>query len=83
MEHFLSISMSDYLDKAGKKVKVLVAESSLTLDDAINCSPPVSSVLGVSQAGILEWATIPFSRRSSPPRGQTQVSCVAGRLFTV
>ena len=43
MEHFLSISMSDYLDKAGKKVKVLVAESSLTLEDAIDCSPPLSS----------------------------------------
>ena len=46
MEHFLSIFMSDYLDKAGKKVKVLVAESCLTLGNCIDCSPPVSSVLG-------------------------------------
>ena len=44
MEHFLSIFMSDYLDKAGKKVKVLVAESCPTLGNPIDCSPPVPSV---------------------------------------
>ena len=26
---------------------------------------------------------IPFSRRSSQPRDQTQVSCIAGRFFTI
>ena len=47
------------------------------------CSPPGSSVHGVLQARILEWVAIPFSRRSSPPRDQTQVSCIAGRFFTI
>ena len=33
----------------------LVAQSCLTLCDPMDCSPPVSSVLGTFQAGILEW----------------------------
>ena len=40
-------------------------------------SLPGSSVLGISQAGILEWVTISFSRRSSWPRHQTHVSCIS------
>ena len=31
---------------------------------------------------ILQWVAYPFSSRSSPPRNQTGVSCIAGRLFT-
>ena len=31
---------------------------------------------------ILEWAAYPFSRGSSQPRDQTQVSQIAGGLFT-
>jgi len=30
---------------------------------------------------ILEWVAYPFSSRSSPPRNQTRVSCIAGGLF--
>ena len=47
------------------------------------CSPPGSSVPGVSQARILEWVAMPSSRGSFAPRDQTQVSCIAGRFFTV
>ena len=31
---------------------------------------------------ILEWAAYPFSRRSSWPRDQIEVSCIAGGFFT-
>ena len=31
---------------------------------------------------ILEWVAYPFSRRSSPHRNRTRVSCTAGRFFT-
>ena len=34
------------------------------------------------QARILEWVAFPFSRGSSQPRDQSQVSCTAGRFFT-
>ena len=32
---------------------------------------------------ILEWVAYSFSRGSSPPKDQTQVSCIVGRRFTV
>ena len=38
-------------------------------------APPGSPVPGISQARILEWVAIPFSRGSSQPRDRTQVSC--------
>ena len=52
-----------------------------TLCDPVDCSPPVSSVHGILQARLLEWVAISFSRGSSQPRNQTQVSCTAGRFF--
>ena len=48
-----------------------------------DCSPPGSSVHGISQARILGWVAIAFSRGSSQPRDQTQVSCTAGRFSTL
>ena len=45
-------------------------------------NPPGSSVHGILQARIPEWVAVPFSRRSSRPRVQTGVSCIAGRFFT-
>ena len=54
----------------------------LILCDTINCSLPHSSIHGVLQARILEWIAMPFSRGSSWPRDQTQVSCIADRFFT-
>ena len=39
-------------------------------------------VYGILQARILKWVAIPFSRGSSWPRNQTQVSCIADRFFT-
>ena len=49
----------------------------------MDCNPPGSSVHGISQARTLEWVAIPFSRGSSWPRVRTQVSCIAGRFFTI
>jgi len=39
--------------------------------------------MGILQARILEWVAMPSSRGSFQLRGQTQVSCAAGRFFTV
>ena len=50
--------------------------------DPMDCSPPGSSVHGISQARILEWVVISFSRGSSRPRDQTWVSCSASGFFT-
>ena len=64
-------------------VCVLVAQSCLTLCNPMEYSPPGSSVHGTLQARILEWVAIPFSRGSSWPRDQTQVSHISGWFFTI
>ena len=62
-------------NKSSREVKV--AQLRLTL-----CDPTDYTVHGILQAKILEWLAIPFSKESSKPRDQTQVSRIAGRFFT-
>ena len=49
----------------------------------MECSPAGSSVHGIFQIRVLEWVASLFSRGSSQPRDQTQVSCSAGRFYTI
>ena len=60
----------------------LVAHLYPTLCNPVGCILPGFSVHGISQARILEWVAMPSSRGSFQPRDRTQVSCIAGRLFT-
>ena len=53
------------------------------ITDPMDCRLPGSSVHRILQASRLEWVVTPFSRGSSQPRDGTQVSCIAGRFFTV
>ena len=65
-------------------VEVLVDQWCLALCDPMDCSPPGSSVHGISQARILEWAAISFSRGPSQPRDQTSnlwVSCIGRQIL--
>ena len=39
--------------------------------DPMDCSPPGSSIHGISQAKILKWVVISFFRGSSQPRNRT------------
>ena len=59
-----------------------VSSSVVSIWDPIDYSPPGSSVHGILQARISEWVAIPFSRGSSGPRDQTQVSHIVGRFST-
>ena len=43
----------------------------------MDCSPPGSTVHGISQTRQLEWGAISSSRGSLPPRDGTRVSCVS------
>ena len=61
----------------GGKVKVKVARSCPAL-----CDPMDYTVHGILQARVLEWVAFHFSRESSQPRNQTQVSHTVGRFFT-
>ena len=58
-------------------MKVKVAQSCPTL-----CHPMGYPVHGILQARMLEWVAFPFSRGSSQPKDQTQVSLIAGGFFT-
>ena len=60
-----------------------VAQSCLTVWDPMDCNLLGFSVHGIFQARILDWVAISFSRGSSWPRDWTQVSCIAGRRFTL
>ena len=63
--------------------EVKITQSCLTLCDSMYCSPSGTSVHGILQARNMAWVAYPFSRRSSQPRAQTQVSHIAGRFFTI
>ena len=65
------------IEESNEGMKVKVAQSCLTL-----CNPMVYTVHGILQTRILEWVDCPFSRGSSQPRDQTQVSHIAGGFFT-
>ena len=65
-------------------IYALVTQSSLTLCNPIDYSPPGSSFRGIFQAGILKWVGISSSRGSSLPRDQNHGSYdsyIVGRFF--
>ena len=49
----------------------------------MDCGLAGSSVYGILQAGTLESVAMPSSRKSSQPRNQTQISCLAGGFFII
>ena len=54
------------------------------LCDPVDCSPPGSSVHGISQARLLEWVATPPCSVSSRPRDRTRVSyvsCIGRRVL--
>ena len=60
--------------------------SCVRLCDPIGCSPPGSTVHGISQARILEWVAISYFRGSSQPWDWTcisWVSCIGRWIFFV
>ena len=67
--------------RKGVELCGLLAQACPTLGTPKDCSQSSSSVHGISQARILEWAAFFFSRGSSQPRNRTRVSCIGGRLL--
>ena len=55
----------------------MCAQSRLTLGGPMDCSPPGSSVHGISQARIQEGVAVSSSRGSSRPRGRTPDICIS------
>ena len=49
----------------------------------MDCSAPGSSVCGISQAGIVEWVAISFSRESPAALFKTQIAQATTRVFNL
>ena len=63
-------------DHSQRPVCVLTLSRPSDSCDPMDCSPPGSSVHGISQARALEGFAISISKGSSQPRGRTRISCV-------
>ena len=59
------------------------SEVKVTQSCPIHREPMDCTLHGILQARILEWLAVHFSRGSSQPRDGTQVSHIAGALFTI
>ena len=46
------------------------------------CSPPGSSVCGISQAGVLKWVAVFYYTQSCWPRDWTGVSCIGRQILS-
>ena len=71
-----------------RKKESEVAQSCPTLcnpmDSSLPKAPPsIWKSHGIFKARVLKWVAISFSRESSQPRDQTQVSHIVGRRFTI
>ena len=71
--------------KVGRGILCVVLSRSVVSDSAIPWTVGHQAPLpmGILQARILEWVSMPSSRGFCQPRDQTQVSIIAGRFFTV
>ena len=65
--HRVGHDLSD-LAAAYIHVAIVSSLSHVRLCNPMDCSPPGFSIHGISQARILEWDAISFSRRSSQPK---------------
>ena len=61
----------------------MLCRSVVSLCNLTNCSPPGSSIHGISQARILEWGAISSSRGQSQPREEPASPALAGGFFTL
>ena len=70
--------LENFMDRGAWQAMVSgITKSQIWLCDPMDCTIP-----GILQARIQGWVAFPFSRSSSQPRDQTQVSCIAGGFFT-
>ena len=78
--NFISIIKYNFLKLIIRNNNFIVVAAILSLScvrlfsDSLNYSLPIHRI---SQARVLEWVAIAFSRRSSQPRDRTHVSCVS------
>ena len=62
--------------------KIWINRTEYRTQKCLTLFQPHEHVHGISQARILEWVAISFSRGTSWPRDWTHISCITGRFFT-
>ena len=72
------IELMEKTKQSWRQVFVVIQSLSCVqlLCNPTDCSPPGSSLHGISQARILEWVAIFFSRGSSQSRDQSRIFCI-------
>ena len=76
--HFTPVRLRDIKGPAKDHLEVSIrAQVSNTASTSCLVAPQAPLVYRISQARILEWVTVSFSRGSSRPRDRTHVSCFA------
>ena len=73
----------NWSDLAAAAAVCMCAQSCPTLCDTMDYSAPVSSVHGISQARILEWVAISYSKGLSWLRDWICVSCIGRWVLNV
>ena len=76
---FLMLSFRPTLSSSSRSSLFPSPQSRPTLCNPTDYSPLGSSVHGI----LLGWVAIPFSKGSSQLRNRSQISCIAGRFFTI
>ena len=74
----ISVSVAMFSFSSVLNLLLTFSPKCLTLCGTMECT-----VYGILQARILKWVAVPFSRASSQPRNQTQVSHIAGGFFAI
>ena len=80
---YSTVSILRHFQRRGAQIGLLHSFVQLcpTVCNPTDFSTPGSSVHGTSQARILEWVAISFSRGSSWTRERTSVSCVGRQIL--
>ena len=68
LEEEITLILYNLIEDRNRRCCYLVTKSCLILCHPMDRSLPGSSVHGISQARILEWAVVPFSRASYEAR---------------
>ena len=78
-----SLDHLQYLTQCKEIESVSSVVLCLILCKSMDCSLPASSVYGISRLEYWSGLPFPFSGDIPQPRDRTQISCIAGRFFTI
>ena len=76
IQHWFPLGWTGWISLQSKGLSRVFSNTSSTLCNPMDCSPPGSFVHGIIQARMLQWVAISSSRRSFWPKDWTRISCI-------